>query len=142
MSLVSLVPAGAGHRERPRSRSDGGGCHGRRVAVARGCVHRALVGDQEVRRFSAASQDIRSTRKYASCMKNLQIRNVPDDVHRRLKARAAMEGRSLSELALDELRKSLERPTRRELLERVRARERAVVTEPAADAVRAERDAR
>jgi plasmid stability protein len=75
-------------------------------------------------------------------MKNLQIRNVPDDVHRRLKARAAMEGRSLSELALEELKKSLERPTRRELLERVRARERAVVTEPPADAVRAERDAR
>ncbi len=33
----------------------------------------------------------------------LQIRNVPDDVHRHLKARAAMEGRSLSEFALREL---------------------------------------
>lgn len=75
-------------------------------------------------------------------MKNLQIRNVPDDVHRRLKARAAMEGRSLSELALDELKKSLERPTRRELLERVRARERAVVSHPAPDAIRTEREAR
>jgi plasmid stability protein len=75
-------------------------------------------------------------------MKNVQIRNVPDDLHRRLKARAAMEGRSLSEFALGELRKSLERPTRHELLERVRMRERAVVAEPAAQAVRAERDAR
>jgi antitoxin FitA len=79
---------------------------------------------------------------YARHMKTLQIRNVPDEVHRRLKARAAMEGRSLSELALDELRKSLERPTRRELIDRVRAREHAVVSVPAADAVRGERDVR
>lgn len=75
-------------------------------------------------------------------MKTLQIRNVPEDVHRRLKARAALEGRSLSELALSELRRALERPTRRELLERVQAREAAAVSQPAADAVRAERDAR
>jgi antitoxin FitA len=53
-------------------------------------------------------------------MKTLQIRNVPDDVHRRLKARAAREGRSLSEFALSELRRSLERPTWDEWLERVR----------------------
>jgi plasmid stability protein len=75
-------------------------------------------------------------------MKVLQIRNVPDDVHRQLKARAAMEGKSLSELALGELRRSLERPTRRELVERVRAREQVSVREPAVEAVRAERQAR
>jgi len=75
-------------------------------------------------------------------MKLLQIRNVPDDVHRQLKARAAMEGLSLSELALGELRRSLERPTRRELMARVAARERAVVSEGSANAVQAERDTR
>lgn len=75
-------------------------------------------------------------------MKALQIRNVPDDVHRRLKARAALAGMSLSELALAELRRSLERPTREELLERVAAREAAHVSETAAAAVRAERDDR
>lgn len=85
---------------------------------------------------------MRSACNYAAGMKMLQIRNVPDDVHRKLKARAALEGRSLSEFALAELRRSLERPTRAELLERLKARERAVVSEPAADAVRAERDAR
>lgn len=74
-------------------------------------------------------------------MKMLQIRNVPDEVHRRLKARAATEGTSLSELALAELTRSLERPTRRELIERVRARERTLAAESSADAVRAERDA-
>ncbi|CAN5131985.1 antitoxin [soil metagenome] len=75
-------------------------------------------------------------------MKLVQIRNVPDEVHRRLKARAAMEGRSLSELALAELTRSLERPTRRELVERVQARERAAVSQSPADVLRAERDAR
>lgn len=75
-------------------------------------------------------------------MKNLQIRNVPDDVHRRLKARAAEEGSSLSDLALAELLRSLERPTRRELMERLAERERVEVRGGVAAAVRAERDAR
>jgi len=80
--------------------------------------------------------------KYAQRMKALQIRNVPEDVHRRLKARAAMAGMSLSELALAELRRSLERPTREELLDRVAAREAVAVSEPVDAAVRRERDAR
>lgn len=79
---------------------------------------------------------------YAFCMKLVQIRNVPDEVHRRLKARAAMEGQSLSDYALGELRRALERPTRRELLARVAARERSMVDEASVDAVRAERGAR
>lgn len=56
-------------------------------------------------------------------MTMIQIRNVPEDIHRRLKARAALEGVSLSDLALAELRRSLDRPTRRELLELVASRE-------------------
>lgn len=56
-------------------------------------------------------------------MTMIQIRNVPDDLHRALKSRAALEGISLSDLALAELRRSLERPTRRELLELVASRE-------------------
>lgn len=75
-------------------------------------------------------------------MKMLQIRNVPDDVHRGLKARAAMEGQSLSDYALAELRRAMERPTRRELIERVRAQPPVHGGEPSPDAVRAERDAR
>jgi len=70
----------------------------------------------------------------------LQIRNVPDDVHRRLKARAALEGVTLSELALAELRRSLDRPTRRELLARVARREAVDGVDDPVDAVRAERD--
>ncbi len=75
-------------------------------------------------------------------MTSLQIRNVPDDLHRRLKARAALEGQSLSEYALGELRRAMQRPTRREVAERVAAFERIMVSESAADAVRAERDSR
>ncbi|WP_419924718.1 FitA-like ribbon-helix-helix domain-containing protein [Candidatus Poriferisocius sp.] len=75
-------------------------------------------------------------------MASLQIRNVPDDLHRGLKARAALEGQSLSEYALSELSRAMQRPTRREMVERVAAFERITVTESAADAVRAERDAR
>ena len=79
---------------------------------------------------------------YALCMPSLQIRNIPDDLHRQLKARAALEGRSLSEFALRELSRAMERPTRRELLERVAAFKRRFVTESAVEAVRAERDTR
>jgi plasmid stability protein len=75
-------------------------------------------------------------------MKMVQIRNVPDDVHRRLKARAALEGQSLSEYALAELRRSTQRPTRRELIDRVAAFAPVEGGESSADAVRAERDAR
>jgi len=76
-------------------------------------------------------------------MKTLRIRDVPDELYRRLKARAALAGTSLSEYALGELRRSLERPTRTELLERVQ--QRATTGSPeesAAAAVRAERGAR
>lgn len=73
-------------------------------------------------------------------MTMVQIHDVPDDVHRRLRARAAMEGVSLSQLALAELRRSLERPTRRELLARVAAREAAGTDLDSAEAVRRERD--
>lgn len=75
-------------------------------------------------------------------MTMIQIRHVPEDVHRRLKARAALEGVSLSELALAELRRSLERPTRRELLERVAARTAVTDGPPSAALVEAGRAGR
>lgn len=103
-------------------------------------AHRkALIG--EALRFWAF-WFMHSPCSYADCMTSLQIRNVPDELHRRLKARAALEGQSLSEYALNELRRAMQRPTRRELAERVAAFERSTVSESAANAVRAERDAR
>jgi plasmid stability protein len=72
----------------------------------------------------------------------VQIRNVPSEFHRRLKARAAMEGMSMSDYILREMGKALDRPTRGETLERLRARPVRLTKRSAADVIRAERDAR
>ena len=72
----------------------------------------------------------------------VQIRHVPDDVHRRLKARAALAGMSLSEYLLAEARRSLDRPTRAELLERLGRRTPIAPRLRPADAVRSLRDRR
>ena len=50
----------------------------------------------------------------------IQIRNVPAHIHRLVKSRAALAGMSMSEYILREIERSLERPTREELLERLR----------------------
>lgn len=52
---------------------------------------------------------------YAKYMSTIQVRNVPSDVSRTLKGRAAAEGRSLSDYLLDELERIARRPTRSEL---------------------------
>lgn len=70
----------------------------------------------------------------------IQVRNVPDDVHRKLKARAAVEGMSLSAYALRELESGLERPTTAELMQRLRSREPVRVRPSAADVIREERE--
>ena len=72
----------------------------------------------------------------------VQVRSVPRELHRRLKARAAMEGISMSEFVLREVRKALDRPMRHEVLERLRARPVRKLRRPAADLIRAERDGR
>lgn len=72
----------------------------------------------------------------------VQIRNVPADVHRRLKARAAIEGMSMSDYVLREIGKALERPTRQEVIERLRSRPPRRLRPSAAAILRAERDAR
>ncbi|HKH45281.1 MAG TPA: hypothetical protein VKM72_11500 [Thermoanaerobaculia bacterium] len=72
----------------------------------------------------------------------VQIRNVPEEIHRKLKARAALSGMSISDYLLREIERSLERPTRDELLERLRSRSRVEPSEPIAMAVAAERENR
>jgi plasmid stability protein len=72
----------------------------------------------------------------------IQIRNVPVELHRLLKARAALAGMSLSDYLLDEIRRSAERPTLDELRARLAARPAVNPSEPPAEAVRAERDSR
>ena len=74
--------------------------------------------------------------------KMIQVRNVPDALHRTLKARAAMAGMSLSDYLLAELREIAERPTLNEMRERLRRLEPVVLRTPAAQALREERDSR
>ncbi len=71
----------------------------------------------------------------------IQIRNVPDALYRRLKSRAALEGMSLSDYLLAELRRVAERPTLGELRERLERRPAVTPIVSPEQAVRDERDA-
>jgi plasmid stability protein len=70
----------------------------------------------------------------------IQIRNVPDALHRQLKSRAALAGMSLSDYLLDEIRRAAERPTLDELRARLESRSETTLSVEPAEAVRAERD--
>lgn len=72
----------------------------------------------------------------------IQIRNVPDALHRKLKSRAALAGMSLSDYLLSEIREMAERPTLEELRERLESRSEVKPSVPPAQAIRAERDQR
>ncbi len=72
----------------------------------------------------------------------VQIRNVPDEVHREAKARAARAGMSLSEYLLREVKRAIAAPPVEEVLARITARQRPSLTETPAEAVRAERSTR
>ncbi len=74
--------------------------------------------------------------------KMIQLRNVPDELHRKLKARAALEGMSLSDYLLAEIQRVAERPTLTELRARLHHRKPVSLRETPADAVRAEREGR
>lgn len=70
----------------------------------------------------------------------VQVRNVPDALHRKLKARAAMAGQSLSDYLLAELGRIAARPTREEMLARIHSRTRTRLRTSAATIIREERD--
>jgi plasmid stability protein len=74
--------------------------------------------------------------------KMIQLRNVPDALHRSLKARAAMAGMSLSDYLLAEIKEIAERPTLAELRDRLRSRKPLTAQLDTARLVREERDAR
>ena len=74
--------------------------------------------------------------------KMIQLRNVPDDVHRALKLRATQAGMSLSEFLIREVTVIAERPPVEEVLRRLRRRGVSRLSESSAAAVRAEREAR
>jgi antitoxin FitA len=71
----------------------------------------------------------------------IQIRNVPDELHRRLKARAAEEGMTLSDYLLRMAEREAERVSFDELNERIRRRGRVELKESPDDIIRRMRDA-
>jgi len=72
----------------------------------------------------------------------IQIRNVPDALHRRLKSRAALAGMSLSDYLLREIREVAERPPLEELRARLERRPGVAPSIAPADIIRTERDRR
>jgi plasmid stability protein len=74
--------------------------------------------------------------------KMIQLRNVPDALHRSLKARAAMAGMSLSDYLLAEIKEVAERPTLAELRETLHQRKRVSTEFDTARLLREEREAR
>lgn len=72
----------------------------------------------------------------------IQVRNVPDSLHRSLKARAAMAGMSLSDYLLIELQEIAKRPTLDELRERLHKRSAVSAPLDTARLVREERELR
>jgi len=74
--------------------------------------------------------------------KMIQIRNVPDALHRKLKMRAARNGMSLSDYLLSELREIAQVPTLREWQQKLETQQPINLPVSAADIIRAERDAR
>src|SRR3990172_5582436 len=70
----------------------------------------------------------------------VQIRDVPEQVHRTLKARAASSGTSLSEYVRELLARASARPTPEELAARVEARGKVQLAEPSERSVRRLRD--
>ena len=84
---------------------------------------------------------MRSTCAHAMSMsKMVQIRNVPDTLHRKLKARAAIAGQSLSGYLLTEIGRVAALPTREEMLARLHSRTHVTLKTPAAVVIREERE--
>lgn len=74
--------------------------------------------------------------------KMVQLRHVPEDLHRKLKARAAMAGMSLSDYLIAEVRRAAERPTLEELREKLASRSPVRPSVAPAEVVRREREGR
>jgi plasmid stability protein len=77
----------------------------------------------------------------SSMTKMIQIRNVPDELHRTLKVRAAQAGMTLSDYLLSEIQQIAEKPTLSELMKRLARDEPVELDEPPEVTIRRMRDA-
>lgn len=72
----------------------------------------------------------------------IQVRNVPETLQRRLKARAALEGISMSAYVRRLIERALERPSRQEVLDALRALPEIQPDIPAAEILQDARETR
>jgi antitoxin FitA len=98
----------------------------------------AIVVEQRIREHLL---DMQAACTHANHMSRMvQIRNVPEALHRKLKVRAADLGQTLSDYLLAELERLAARPTREEMLARIHGRKRVTLKTPAAVVIREERE--
>ena len=74
--------------------------------------------------------------------RNLQVRDIPDPLHRELKRRARSRGESLTDYVQGILEREVARPPAEEVFRRIRSRRPVDLGVPAADLIRKERRAR
>ncbi len=72
----------------------------------------------------------------------IQIRNVPPEIHGKIKSRAALEGLSMSDYILREMTRIVEQPSMSEVLKRLAARPRRILDPSPTQILREERDKR
>lgn len=104
----------------------------------RGLISSRLQSSQE----DAKEVKTRIRRHPYNMAKMIQLRNVPDALHRSLKVRAALAGMSLSDYLLAEIREIAERPTLAELRDRLHKRKPVSAELDTAQPTREEREAR
>lgn len=81
--------------------------------------------------------------RYSGAMPSVQVKHVPDDVHRELRARAASAGQSLQEYLLERMVELARQPTLRDVLRDLdRSTTADVTVAEAVAAIRADRDQR
>ncbi len=81
-----------------------------------GAPHTLIVAPQSVPALDFMSMPLAC---YGQSMSAIQVKNVPDELHDRLRVRARLEGRNLSDYVLEVLRRDLRMPSTREWLERL-----------------------
>jgi len=72
----------------------------------------------------------------------IQIRHVPDEIHKALKIRAVQKGMNLSEYLLREITAIAQHPTLEEVVQRIESRPAVRIEESSVAAVRSERESR
>jgi plasmid stability protein len=112
----------------------------RRVSMMISRLHRSVVVFVEPMKSRSEIDMLLACAHANSMSRMVQIRNVPDTLHRKLKARAADSGQTLSDYLLAELERLAARPTREEMRARLHSRKRVTLKTPAAVVIREERD--